>query len=190
LTETSGRPPRRGAAVVLAAGSLAVATARAETIACSESALKDAIVAANTAGSGVIELPESCTITISGTLNGGAAFDGPGPTALPAITGDVTIYGRGGAISRPGGASAFRVFSVRGTLTLIDVTLAGGLARGGDGGAAAAGGGGGGGMGFRGGAGDVGGGGGGGSAGAGTARNRLAAGRRRQRRHRRRRRRP
>ncbi len=74
-----------------------------------------------------------------------------GPNALPAITSDITIVGNGATLTRSGTA-AFRFFYVGGTptniptghLTLKNLTIANGLAKGGGSGAGSFGGGGGG----------------------------------------------
>jgi hypothetical protein len=65
-----------------------------------------------------------------------------GPNGLPPITNDITIDGNGAIIERDANAPDFRLFYVSGglkgelhsgSLTLKDVTLEGGIARGGDG---------------------------------------------------------
>ena len=74
-----------------------------------------------------------------------------GPNAFPAITNAITISGHGATISRAVDAPKFRFFYISGgfstvpagTLVLQDLTLGGGLARGGDGGVGMSGGGGG-----------------------------------------------
>ncbi|MHB8750687.1 MAG: hypothetical protein ACYDBJ_16050, partial [Aggregatilineales bacterium] len=105
--------------------------AAAAQIGCDETSLISAINTANTNGSGVIELPAGCTISLSGST----LYDGPGNTGTPAITGHVTIVGNGGVIRRSASAtSPFRLFAVRGgTLNLINVTLKNGLTQGGSG---------------------------------------------------------
>lgn len=74
-----------------------------------------------------------------------------GPTALPVITGDITIEGNGASIERPPDAPSFRFLAVsneldstgrRGRLSLRNLTLRGGLAEGGAGGDGIGGGGG------------------------------------------------
>src|SRR5260370_28937400 len=72
-----------------------------------------------------------------------------GPNGLPAIDNDITINGQGATIERADGAPNFRLFYVsggsggvgdntntlpQGILTLNDLTLEGGVAKGGDGG--------------------------------------------------------
>ena len=64
-----------------------------------------------------------------------------GPNGLPAIASDITINGNGATIERVG-STPFRIFDVSGgldtlpagTLTLINLTVEGGLAKGGEGG--------------------------------------------------------
>src|SRR5205809_84315 len=69
-----------------------VRPALATPIGCDEASLNAAILAIGS-GSGVIELASPCTITLSGTLaSGGLPYDGPGPTGLPPITGNLTIF--------------------------------------------------------------------------------------------------
>jgi hypothetical protein len=63
-----------------------------------------------------------------------------GPDGLPAISSNLTINGNGATIQRGNGADNFRLFYVSGgqsglavgTLTLNNLTLAGGVAKGGD----------------------------------------------------------
>lgn len=110
-------------------------------------------------GPDVIALKSGCVYTLTGPDNWWY-----GPTGLPAITSDVTIRpeagGRGVVIERELSAPKFRLFYVNGapttnvlagagTLTLRNMTLRNGLARGGNGALASAtfGGGGGGGLG-------------------------------------------
>ena len=72
-----------------------------------------------------------------------------GPNGLPAISSAVTINGNGAVIERAAGATPFRIFYVSGgfdtlaagNLTLNNLTVAGGLAQGGNGGAGGGGGG-------------------------------------------------
>jgi hypothetical protein len=86
----------------------------------------------------VIELAPNATYHLTAVDN-----NWYGPNGLPPITNDVTIDGRGAAIRRDATATDFRLFYVSGglsgelpagSLTLKNLTLEGGLARGGDGG--------------------------------------------------------
>ncbi len=100
------------------------------------------IAAINTANA----TPGANTITLTvGTYTLAAVDNGTaGPTGLPAITSTLTIVGNGARINRASAAS-FRLFYVTstGSLTLQNMTLSGGLAKGGAGGLAGEGGGGG-----------------------------------------------
>ena len=106
-------------------------------------ALIGAITFANlNPGPDTVTLGAGCTYTL-GTVDN----NWYGPNGLPAISGDVTVEGNGGTIARFAAAPNFRLFFVgadpaspstdgyvspgAGTLTLRDVTLRGGLARGG-----------------------------------------------------------
>ncbi|MCG3159248.1 MAG: hypothetical protein JMDDDDMK_00234 [Acidobacteria bacterium] len=114
--------------------------------------LREAIINANNdaathadcaAGSGAdtILLAAGATYTLDARDNTEYGFNG-----LPAITSQITIDGSGATITRGVSAQAFRLFYVasNGDLTLQNLTLSNGLAKGGDGGAALSGGGGGG----------------------------------------------
>ena len=102
-----------------------------------------AVTSANaTAGPDSVTLGSGCTYTLTARNNYWY-----GPNGLPAITGDVTIDGHGSTIERADAAPTFRLFFVGadpaspltdgyvspgpGRLTLRDVTLSGGRARGG-----------------------------------------------------------
>jgi hypothetical protein len=106
--------------------------------------LAAAITGANGAsGPDTVELSAGCTYTLTGANN-----HWYGPNGLPQIASAVTIEGRGATIARSPAAPKFRLFFVganptdsatpsyvtpgAGNLTLRDVTLTGGLARGGD----------------------------------------------------------
>jgi hypothetical protein len=143
----------RSALALLAAGALALsptaASARTFTAACSHglgdpSSLLSAIDSANTApGPDTVELGAGCTYRFDRQDN-----NWYGPNALPPIASDITIEGHGAAIARDPTGRNFRLFFVgadpaspstpgyvtpgAGALTLRDVTLAGGFARGGD----------------------------------------------------------
>jgi hypothetical protein len=108
--------------------------AYAQSITCDGASLRAAILAANTnggAGGGVITLPANCTILLAD-----APYDGPSPVGLPPITGTVIINGNASSIERSATATDFRLFWVSpgGRLTLNNLTLRNGLARGGNGG--------------------------------------------------------
>ncbi len=113
--------------------------------------LREAITAANTdaafngcpAGSGadVIVLQPNAVYVLDEVDN-----TDHGPNGLPPITTPITITGQGATIERSAGAPDFRLFYVSdsGSLTLLDLTLRRGQARGGAGGPSGNGGGGGG----------------------------------------------
>jgi hypothetical protein len=107
-----------------------------------EAGLIAAIGEANTvAGADVVQLGQGCVYRLTAPNNFWY-----GPTGLPAIGSDITIEGNGSTISRSPGSPSFRLFFVAGpggsselsrlpgpgTLTLREVTLTGGLAKGGD----------------------------------------------------------
>jgi hypothetical protein len=104
--------------------------------------LRDAVNAANnTLGPDTIVLQKGATYTFAPT---GADNFWYGPNALPAISSDITIEGKGAVLQRAGTgtatANALRFFYVSGglsglpagSLTLRDLTLRDGLAKGGD----------------------------------------------------------
>ncbi len=103
--------------------------------------LREAITAANTdsafngcpAGSGgdTILLQAGATYILDGVDN----YD-YGPNGLPSVTTPITITGQGATIARDTGAPDFRLVYVgpAGNLTLVDLTLRNGRARGGAGG--------------------------------------------------------
>ena len=151
-----GRRGRRGTLRVLAFGILAVlavpagsASAATFTAACSgttgdPASLVAAITSANAAGgSNTVQLSAGCTYTLTAVNN-----NWYGPDGLPAIASEMTIEGNGATIARFASAPRFRFFFVGadiangntsnyvspgpGRLTLTDVTLSGGLAKGGD----------------------------------------------------------
>ncbi|NTW97019.1 MAG: hypothetical protein HGB28_00500, partial [Oscillochloris sp.] len=144
----SGRSSRDGrrlrllaAIVLLALGGLwlPVGSARAAgpiTVGCvgtvgDTAELLGAISRANaSAGSDTISLGASCVYTL-GAVNNSTG----GPNGLPVITGDLTIEGNGATITRGATAPAFRILKNASTLTLRNLTLANGLASGGNGGA-------------------------------------------------------
>lgn len=91
------------------------------------SANVDRSIGSCTAGSGAddITLPKNSTLVLGRADN--VAF---GPTGLPVIGTEITIHGKGSRIIRAPSAPAFRILAVgqNGTLTLRDVTIAGGHA--------------------------------------------------------------
>lgn len=134
------------AVLVVQAGSASAATF---TAACSgttgdPASLVTAINSANAAGgANVVQLGAGCTYTLTVVDN-----NWYGPNGLPAIASDITIEGNGATIERAATAPRFRLFFVGadianantsnyvspgpGRLTLEDVTLRGGLAKGGN----------------------------------------------------------
>jgi opacity protein-like surface antigen len=103
-----------------------------------------AINQANTAaGPDTVVLGQGCTYTILQQHNGWYGF-----TGLPPIASDITVEGNGATITRAANGFSYRFFFVgadpgraetlnyvspgAGSLTLRDVTLSGGLAKGGD----------------------------------------------------------
>jgi hypothetical protein len=109
-------------------GALAPPPAAAAPIACSVSALRAAINAANGNGPGLdtIDLAAGCTYTITDVDN-----DTLGPNGLPSVTSTIIIRGHGAIIERSTatGIPPFRLMHVAedtGDLTLTDLTLRGG----------------------------------------------------------------
>ncbi len=135
ISSTDGARPRRSvrtggliAAVALAAGVLpaVVGAVPAEAAPpCSTTSLVRAFAAHS--GGGTIVLPPWCGYTLHAPDN---AVDGG--TALPVITGDVTVIGNGATIARAAGSGtpAFRLLDVAagGALKISDVALNNGLA--------------------------------------------------------------
>ncbi len=101
----------------------------------------------HTAGPVVLVLPQNTTYTLTAPDDSDAHNEDNnwyGPNGLPAIDNTITVQGNGSTIERStaGGTPPFRLFYVSGgmagelplgTLTLENLTLAGGLAQGGDG---------------------------------------------------------
>ena len=101
---------------------------------CSVTALIGAIDAANSSEQPItITLDVDCTYTLTGPSS--ADPDGYGPVGFPSITGNITLQGNNTIITRSG-TTPFRFFYVTktGTLTLENVTISNGLAKGGNGG--------------------------------------------------------
>ncbi|MFO0575790.1 MAG: hypothetical protein U1A78_17475 [Polyangia bacterium] len=114
---------------------------------CDPAMLRAVLTEAGTSGAPTtLQLAMGCTYSLTAPDNFWY-----GPNGLPPVQGAVTIAGRGAVIERATGAPPFRLFFVpgaptptpdvagpyglnKGTLVLRDVTLRGGLARGGDGG--------------------------------------------------------
>jgi hypothetical protein len=114
---------------------------------CDPAMLRAALAEASASGAPTtLQLAVSCVYSLTAPDNYWY-----GPNGLPPVQGAITIAGRGAVIERPTGAPPFRFFLVagaptptpdvagpyglaKGTLVLRDVTLRGGLARGGDGG--------------------------------------------------------
>ena len=126
------RRPLTAALTVLVLGALGSVggaySASAATVSCDTPSLISAITTANgTPGGGTLVLTTGCVYTLASTNN---ATDGG--TGLPVITGNVTVQGEGGAITRSTatGVPAFRIFDVAsgGSLTLNSLTLSNGLA--------------------------------------------------------------
>ena len=137
---------RRLAPVGLSVLALAMCPGAAQAVifpaACGNTAsLVQAITDANASpGPDTVQLAERCTYTLTAAHN-----NWYGPNGLPEISSDVTLEGNGSTILRGPTAPKFRFFFVGadpvlenylspgpGRLTLRDVTLTGGLAKGGD----------------------------------------------------------
>lgn len=119
------------ASIGLASGAVPAMAAQAveARIECGDvAALRDAVTNANTSGSGTIRLAKRCTYGFD------TAFENT-TSALPAVTGTLTIIGDESSLVRTGDA-AYRLISVEagGRLTLRGVTVTGGLVGGNGGG--------------------------------------------------------
>ena len=103
-------------------------------VACTETALVQAVTAANAAGGGNVVLTPGCTYTLTTSHSLGLN----GPNGLPVITTVVTLTGNANVITRSSGLLTlpFRIAEVSktGNLTLKSVTLDNGLAVGSGGG--------------------------------------------------------
>jgi len=128
----------RRAVVAAVAGAAAAMTgsvlwplAAQAAVACSETALVQAINAANAAGGGDVVLTPGCTYNLTMSHANG----GHGPVGLPIVTTVITLTGNNNTITRSSLLS-FRIaeVSITGKLTLKSVTLNNGLAVGAGGG--------------------------------------------------------
>jgi hypothetical protein len=113
------------AAAVFGLPSAGLASASA-SVSCSAGAtgLIAAINAANSSGGGTINLAAGCTYQLSGVDNSDPMT---GDNALPVITSQIAINGRGTTIAGDGSARIFRVDAPGGNLTLNGLTLTGGF---------------------------------------------------------------
>lgn len=122
--------PFLAGAFVLAAGMAVFAPTTAEAaVACTETALINAINTANSAGGGTVVLTKDCTYTLA-TPHGS---DTDGPDGLPIITTAITLSGDNNIITRSTavGTFPFRIAKVAptGNFTLKgNITLSNGLA--------------------------------------------------------------
>lgn len=121
----------------------AASSARSVTVPCSETALVNAVDAANTAGGGDLVLAPFCTYTLTAAHSTGGSG---GPAGLPNITTPITMTGLVTEITRAANAPAFRIIEVdgpsqlpsaQGKLTLSTITISNGDAGLGVGGAIA-----------------------------------------------------
>lgn len=92
---------------------------------CDADDLIAALVHANAAGGGTLDLAQHCTYTLT-------AYEHQTGSGLPEIEQPITINGNDSTIVRAANASSFRIFfvGVGGNLTLRDVTVKGGAATG------------------------------------------------------------
>jgi hypothetical protein len=123
-----------GATVVAAAIAVAVPVAAQAAVACNETALVQAITAANAAGGGNVVLTPRCTYLLTTSHSTGTH----GANGLPIITTVITLTGDQNLITRSGaaGTPGFRIAEVASTgkLTLKLTTLNNGRAAGAGGG--------------------------------------------------------
>jgi hypothetical protein len=105
----------------IALGQPAVASART-SVPCYEAALRTAVIAANNAGGGTLDLSPACTYTLTTPAGG--------ENGLAVITTPIRINGNLATITRASSAAAFRFFEVGGSgnLTLNAVKLSNGRA--------------------------------------------------------------
>ncbi|KRV46392.1 hypothetical protein AQ490_10760 [Wenjunlia vitaminophila] len=97
---------------VAAAASLATPASAQTPVDCNETALRDAITAANNAGGGSLSLRPGCTYTLT--------------TPLPDITGRLVIDANRSTITRDTTAPSFGILTVRGSLALEEATITNG----------------------------------------------------------------
>jgi hypothetical protein len=111
-----------GNIALVALGQPAFASARA-SVPCNEAALRTAVVAANNAGGGTLDLSPACTYTLTTPASG--------ENGLAVITTPIRINGNLATITRSSSAAAFRFFEVGGSgnLTLNAVKLSNGRAQ-------------------------------------------------------------
>lgn len=140
--------------ISLVSAVFAAAPSAADTIAvpCDAAALVAAVANANTSGGAhTLALAPNCTYTLTERASDAQLGFWLGANGLPLVTSDITILGNGAVVRRdPNASLPFRLIAVAGpvgsvpmespqypatgTLRLQDLTLQGGLARGGDGG--------------------------------------------------------
>jgi hypothetical protein len=92
-----------------------------QPVPCDTNGLVAAIVRANASGGADLRLAARCTYSLT---------TAQGPDGLPVITQPISLDGRGATIARAAGAANFRILNVGvgGSLTLADLTVAGGFA--------------------------------------------------------------
>lgn len=107
-------------------------TAQAQAVPCNETALANAVNAANAAGGGELILAPFCTYTLTSAHSAGGSG---GPAGLPRITTPITMTGQFTKITRASNAEAFRIIEVdgpsqlpsaHGQLALTSVTVSNG----------------------------------------------------------------
>jgi hypothetical protein len=91
---------------------------------CAVQALVNAI--GHTSSGDVLSLAQGCVYVLTNPIQDANL----GPNGLPVITQKLTINGNGATITRAQSAPSFRIFAVKGDLTLNDVTLTNGAAAG------------------------------------------------------------
>ena len=107
-------------------------SAATTTVPCDGNALVGAIAAANsTPEADELQLTAGCAYTLAARNNSFFGYNG-----LPTVSTSIAIFGNGATIQRDPAALSFRLMTVDvgGALTLRDLTLRNGFARGGDGG--------------------------------------------------------
>ncbi|GAA2638416.1 hypothetical protein [Streptomyces axinellae] len=107
-------------------------TVQAQVVPCNETALVNAVDAANAAGGGDLILAPFCTYTLTSAHSSGGSG---GPAGLPRITTPITMTGMFNEITRASNADAFRIIEVDGSsqlpsahgqLTLTSVSVSNG----------------------------------------------------------------